>query len=101
LAINDVPSAKGIITGKIFEYLIAKRPIFAIGPVDGDLSEIIKQTNSGIIVDFKDKVSMKATILEYYKLYKEGKLYVDSHQIEQYHRRSLTERMSQIIKSVS
>lgn len=101
LAINDVPSAKGIITGKIFEYLIAKRPIFAIGPVDGDLSEIIKQTNSGVIVDFKDKVSMKATILEYYKLYKEGKLCVDSHQIEQYHRRSLTERMSQIIKSVS
>ena len=34
LAINKVPSAKGIITGKIFEYLQAKRPILAIGTED-------------------------------------------------------------------
>ena len=59
LAVNNVKSAKGIITGKIFEYLQAKRPILAIGPVDGDLAEIINDTNSGVVIDFKDVETLK------------------------------------------
>ena len=55
LAVNKVPSAKGIITGKIFEYLQAKRPILAIGPENGDLAEILSETNSGTIVGFDNK----------------------------------------------
>ena len=55
LCINKVPAAKGIITGKIFEYLQAKRPILAIGPEDGDAAEILKNTNSGVCVGFENK----------------------------------------------
>ena len=72
LSINEVPSAKGIITGKIFEYLQAKRPILAIGPEDGDAAMILKNTNAGTIVGFKNKTALKATILNLYKDYKEG-----------------------------
>ena len=52
LIVNNVPSAKSIITGKIFEYLMVKRPILAIAPTNGDLAEIIEQTNSGVVVEF-------------------------------------------------
>ena len=41
LALNDVPFSKGIVTGKIFEYLQARRPVLAIGPTDGDLAAIL------------------------------------------------------------
>lgn len=99
LAINDVPSAKGIITGKIFEYLNAHRPILAIGPTDGDLSEILNNTNAGIVVDFNDEVSLRSSILEFYRLYKEKSLIVNSMNIEQYQRKSLTKKISDIIKS--
>ena len=98
LAVNNVKSAKGIITGKIFEYLQAKRPILAIGPVDGDLAEIINDTNAGVIVDFNDVNTIKAELLKMYDLYKENNLKVDSKNIHQYHRKNLTKRLSEIIK---
>lgn len=98
LAVNNVKSAKGIITGKIFEYLQAKRPILAIGPVDGDLAEIISETNSGTIVDFEDVEKMKSELLSLYKAYKNKSLSVDSKNIEKYHRKNLTHKLSTILK---
>ena len=100
LSINEVPSAKGIITGKIFEYLQAKRPILAIGPEDGDAAMILKNTNAGIIVGFKNKTALKATILNLYKDYKQGVLFVKSIDIEQYHRKNITSQLAEVIKKV-
>jgi glycosyltransferase involved in cell wall biosynthesis len=97
LLINNVPSAKGIITGKIFEYLQANRPILAIAPENGDLAEIIINTNSGFIVDFNDKIALKELILELYERYKNGSLEIDNKNVEQYHRRKLTEKLVHLI----
>ena len=98
LPVNNVKSAKGIITGKIFEYLQAKRPILAIGPINGDLTEIIKETNSGIVVGFEDVENLKKEILTMYNSFKSGVLKSNSKNIEQYHRRNLTEKLADIIK---
>ncbi|MCD6544630.1 MAG: glycosyltransferase family 4 protein [Flavobacteriaceae bacterium] len=100
LAVNNVPSAKGIITGKIFEYLHAKRPILAIAPKDGDLAEIITKTNAGFVVDFNDKENLKKIILKLYKKYKVGELKVDSKNIEQYQRKNLTGQLAEVIKEL-
>lgn len=100
LAVNNVASAKGVITGKIFEYLQAKRPILAIGPRDGDLAEILNETNSGTIVGFQEKEELKAEILKLYSQFKKGVLAVDSKNIDQYHRKRLTEKLANIIKEL-
>ena len=100
LSINEVPSAKGIITGKIFEYLQAKRPILSIGPEDGDAAMILKNTNAGTIIGFKNKTALKATILNLYKDYKEEVLFVKSINIEQYHRKNITSQLAEVIKKV-
>ena len=100
LAVNNVPSAKGIITGKIFEYLQAKRPIIAIAPLNGDLAEIINKTNAGFVVEFEDKENLKKTILDLYKKYKDGELKIVSKNIDQYHRKELTQRLTEIIKNI-
>ena len=100
LCINNVPSARGIITGKIFEYLQAKRPILAIGPEDGDAAEILKNTNSGSIFGFENKQKLKQHILELYKDYKKNQLIVDSENIEQYHRRELTRKLAHLVRSI-
>jgi len=100
LVANNVPSAKGIITGKVFEYLQAKRPILAFAPKDGDLSEIIENTNSGIVIDFNDEEKLKKVMTDLYQKFKQDKLKVNSKSIEQYHRKNLTEQLVKIIKSI-
>ena len=100
LSINHVPSAKGIITGKIFEYLQAKRPILGIGPEDGDAAAILKKTNAGNILGFNNKVELKAAVLKLYKDFKEEKLFVKSINIEQFHRKNITRQLAQVIKKV-
>ncbi len=101
LIVNNVPSADQIITGKIFEYLMAKRPILAIAPTKGDLSEIISKTNSGDVIDFNDAKKLKSIILELYSTFKKGKLTIESKNIEQFHRRELTKQVSEIIKKIT
>ena len=100
LSINQVLSAKGIITGKIFEYLQAKRPILGIGPEDGDAAAILKKTNAGNILGFNNKVELKAAVLKLYKDFKEEKLFVKSINIEQFHRKNITRQLAQVIKKV-
>ncbi len=101
LIVNNVASAKGIITGKIFEYLMAKRPILAIAPINGDVSEIINETNSGTVIDFKDKIVLKKAILELYAKFKLGNLTVESKNITQFHRKELTKRVSELIYKIT
>lgn len=97
LFVNNVPSAKGIITGKIFEYLMAKRPILAIAPNDGDLAEIVQQTKAGFVVGFDDKTLLKKSIVALYSQYKNGSLQIQSKNIEQFHRKALTKKVAKII----
>lgn len=98
LCVNNVPSAKGIVTGKIFEYLNAKRPILAIGPEDGDAAEILKRTQSGRIFDFNSHKEIKSHILDLYNNYQSGKNDVNSVDIKKYHRRELTNQLAKLIK---
>jgi len=38
-----------VLTGKVFEYLAARKPIFALGNTKGDLGRLLKQTRAGYI----------------------------------------------------
>ncbi len=98
LFVNRVPGAKGILTGKIFEYLRSGKPVLAIAPQGGDLERIIKQTNCGILVDFEDKRQLKKGILEYYHAFTGGKLIAATAGVERYARENLTHIMSKLLQ---
>ena len=100
LLIPNVEKSEGILTGKLFEYLTAKRPILAIGPENGDLSEILKSTNAGVVVGFNNKEKLRIEIRTLYQQYKTGSLKVNSKNIDQFHRRELTRSLSRILKSL-
>jgi glycosyltransferase involved in cell wall biosynthesis len=93
LLINQAHNAGGILTGKFFEYLAAARPILAIGPVKGDVADILLNSNAGKIVDFNDKTGLKATLLEFYSKYKDNQLNLTPEGINQYSRYELTRRL--------
>lgn len=98
LLINQVPNAKGIVTGKVFEYLQVKRPILALAPTDGDLTKIIDKTQSGKVVEFNDKERLKRTILEYFDDFQRNNMSINSHNIEIYHRKNLTAKLVDLLK---
>lgn len=100
LVVNDTPNAKEIVTGKIFEYLQAKRPIIAIGPEDGDLAEILNETKAGSTFDYSNEKDLKTYIETLYQKYKKGILEVNSSNIEKFHRKELTKHLSEIIKEL-
>ncbi|MBQ3710711.1 MAG: glycosyltransferase family 4 protein [Bacteroidales bacterium] len=90
LFINNTPNAKGILTGKLFEYLASGRPILCIGPENGDAARIINETHTGQTVDFDDREKMKETIKKYYQQYVETGLPSNkSQEIEKYSRKAL------------
>lgn len=47
LLIPELPNNRGILTGKLFEYLGSGRPIWGFGPVDGDANAILRETRAG------------------------------------------------------
>lgn len=100
LAVNNVPAAKSVITGKVFEYLQSLRPIIGIGPVDGDLAEILNDTGAGKMFDFNDLSSLKEHLLHSYHLFKSKGLNAKVANIDRYHRKNLTRELSEILKGL-
>ena len=86
---------RGIITGKFFEYLASQKPILAIGPTDGDLAKIIRDTQCGDLFDYSDTEGMFQFIQD--KLINPVKI---SHpeMANQYSRKELTRKIAQFLE---
>ena len=96
LLINNSLNAKGILTGKFFEYLASRRPILAVGPVDGDIASILKETGMGSITGFDDKEGMLAQLKMLFSLYEKGELSAGAGNTLAYSRRELTRRLTHL-----
>lgn len=94
LPLNDAPNVKGILPGKMYEYIALRRPILAIGPTDGDIAMILKDTQAGDICHFTDDIGLAASLNRFYTAYLAGKLIANPLNYEKYSRRNLA---SQII----
>ena len=60
-----IPRSKGngaILTGKLFEYLAAQRPIFSVGPVKGDAARILEDSGMPAMVDYEDSEQMRSQL---------------------------------------
>lgn len=90
LLIPDVQENKGILTGKFFEYLATGRPILAIGPTDGDVAGILRETGAGFIFNYDDVSDLKDKIMELFTNFKVGNGDHPSKEIEKYSRKQLT-----------
>ena len=87
---DSEPRAKGLLTGKLFEYLASGRPILCIGPEDGDAARILKETQAGVTVRFEDRERMKETIKGLYQKYlEEGLPSNENKKVEKYSRKAL------------
>ncbi|TAL72169.1 MAG: hypothetical protein EPN88_05115 [Bacteroidetes bacterium] len=54
LIIPDHHSNKCIITGKLFEYIAAAKPVICLGPADGDAAGFLNETGHGTTFSYRD-----------------------------------------------
>jgi len=94
--INAVET-KGIIPGKLFEYMNAKRPILGLGPHNWDVAAIVKETNTGAVFNYDTQAHLKKVLLDWFKAYQNKELKVASTGIEKYSRRELTKKLAAYI----
>jgi glycosyltransferase involved in cell wall biosynthesis len=100
LALNNTPNTLGVISGKLFEYIAAKRPILAIGKEKGDAARIIRETGAGTICDFDDKNKMRTEINRLYELFRQKKLFVNSANTSDYSRKNQTKKLSELLNGM-
>lgn len=93
LFINRSPNAKGVLTGKVFEYFAADRPILAIGPIDGDISKVFNEAGIDPVIDFDDKKALKDFVLKEFESFLSDN--VDSQKVDysKYSRKELTREL--------
>jgi glycosyltransferase involved in cell wall biosynthesis len=65
---------RGVLSGKVFEYLAAERPILAVVPPDGAAANLIREAGAGIVVAPDDVAGMTAALRDLHRDWKAGTL---------------------------
>jgi len=98
LVIPENKDSKGILTGKLFEYLAAAKPIICIGPKDGDAAEIINICEAGKTFDRNEEAEVAVYLTELIdKWKKDGTLKIRNRNFEKYSRKNQAKELSEII----
>ncbi|MFL5958783.1 MAG: glycosyltransferase family 4 protein [Gaiellaceae bacterium] len=65
---------RGVLTGKIYEYLAAERPILAAVPPDGAAARLVRDTGAGVVVPSDDVEALREALLDLHRRWREGSL---------------------------
>jgi glycosyltransferase involved in cell wall biosynthesis len=65
---------RGVLSGKVFEYLAADRPILAAVPPDGAAARLIRETGAGIVVAPDDVAGLREALGELHARWLAGEL---------------------------
>jgi glycosyltransferase involved in cell wall biosynthesis len=65
---------KGVLSGKVFEYLAAERPILALVPPDGAAAALVRDTGAGLVVAPDDVEGMTEALRELHGRWRGGTL---------------------------
>ncbi|MGS2763642.1 glycosyltransferase family 4 protein [Sinomicrobium sp. M5D2P9] len=93
----DKEETRGIIPGKLFEYIIAKRPIVAIGPEGWDVARIITETGAGTTFAYTEKEAVKEKLFQSYERFLWNKLKVSPSGVQKYSRKALANKLANLI----
>ena len=81
---------KGVLSGKVFEYLAAERPVLAAVPVDGAAADLIRETGAGVVAPPDDPEQLRAALADLVARWRAGTL--ESVQLSQEWKERLSRR---------
>jgi glycosyltransferase involved in cell wall biosynthesis len=65
---------RGVLSGKVFEYLAAGRPILAVVPPDGAAAALVRELEAGVVVAPDDVEGIRGALVELHARFSDGGL---------------------------
>ncbi|HZS25163.1 MAG TPA: glycosyltransferase [Gaiellaceae bacterium] len=65
---------RGVLSGKVFEYLAAERPVLAVVPADGAAAALIRDTGAGVVAGPDDVPAIRDALVELHTRWRNGGL---------------------------
>ena len=101
LIIPDHHRNKSIITGKLFEYLASGKPVFYIGPEDGDAAVIIRNADAGLISGYDDKEKLENNIMTFFQNHNNNTPVTKNRDIERFSRKALSRQIAEVLNNLN
>jgi glycosyltransferase involved in cell wall biosynthesis len=102
-----IPEAEGrgraVLSGKVFEYLAAERPILAAVPQDGEAARLLRETGTGILVSPDDIGGMRTALEGLVARWRAGSLngtVLSDDLRERLSRRARAEELAELVRSL-
>lgn len=94
---------KKVIPGKVFEYFASRRPILCIAPLDGEIAELICQTENFWLADVGDTEGIAQCLSEIFQKWHsgEGLERTKMEHVRKFERKSLTANLCKILDQVT
>jgi glycosyltransferase involved in cell wall biosynthesis len=94
---------RGVLSGKVFEYLAAERPILAVVPPDGAAAALLRDTGAGVVVAPDDIAGMREALVGLEASFRAGTL--DGTRLsddwrERLSRRARVEELAELLRSL-
>ena len=99
LVIDNVLNNKGFLTGKLFEYMGCKKPIFALGPIDGDANKIIMDADAGVMVAYDDNEGAYQLLKIMYENWKNDRS-IYKFNVDKFSRKNLNKELTKAFKEI-
>jgi glycosyltransferase involved in cell wall biosynthesis len=65
---------RGILSGKVYEYLAAERPVLAVVPPDGAAAQLVRDTGAGVVAAPEDVDGIRDALVELHARWRAGRL---------------------------
>jgi glycosyltransferase involved in cell wall biosynthesis len=101
--VGEESQSRGMLTGKVFEYLGSGTAVLALAP-EGEAAELIRRCRAGYTLAPGDAAGLKELLRSLWRRYRSGErrfAQPDPEAVAQYGRRRLTERLASILEAIS
>jgi len=102
LLLNEGVTSEFTISGKLFEYFFAARPILAVIPSTSAAANLIEEAAAGIVIEPKETEKIAQYIYECYEAFTSGKaiMTTSTQGLRRFHRRELTHELALFINQI-
>ena len=97
LPVPNVKNSKGILTGKLFEYLASQTQILSFSDPDGNLNKILEDANAGKNYSYSASTEIELFLKTYLIEESENNTRILNEKVQQFERKELTKRLAQLL----